>query len=74
MFYLKQAMNNFRALQETHYNSTNEPNRLMRFINSSVPRRKHITSSLRPQPVNANYRCVRTSQETYYLSATSPSS
>jgi hypothetical protein len=43
----------------------------MRSMGSGVPHKKHITSPLLAHSVNAIYRCVRTAQETYCISATS---
>jgi hypothetical protein len=46
----------------------------IRYIGLFIPHRKHIRSTLQNQLVNAVYRFVCTSQETYYLSAASPTS
>jgi hypothetical protein len=78
VFYIKHMMDNVRTSQETHYVSTTGPKRLMRstglrrwyinvtiifpvIIHRHVLYIKHTTDN------------VRTSQETYYLSATESS-
>jgi hypothetical protein len=77
VFYLKHIVGNVRTSLETHYVSATDPNRLMRsiglwrwYINVTIPvldiicgpvfYLKHIVGN------------VRTSQETHYVSATSP--